>query len=234
MSRIDALSSTLPGRGTSAPVVRSRMRCSSSRSGKRTRILKKKRSSCASGRGYVPSILDGVLASRGRRTARRASASACPCSPCAPAWLRVARALGLGCRAVDFVGKDNVREHRTFAEFERFPRRPARLVNDRRAQDVRRHEVGGELNSRKRTADSVSASVRTSIVLPSPGTPFEQWHGRPRARRSSRRPPRRDCRRWPWRFPPEARRTVCRTASPARERSPPPRPESFSTIRPLG
>ena len=47
----------------------------------------------------------------------------------------------------------------------------ARLVDHRRADDVGRHQVGRELDAREVRAPSASASVRTSIVLPSPGTP---------------------------------------------------------------
>ena len=55
------------------------------------------------------------------------------------------RRLGLGRRAVDLVGQDDVREDRTLDELHR-ALAARRLLQDLRAGDVRRHQVGRELD----------------------------------------------------------------------------------------
>ena len=59
ISTISAAVATLCAVGASAPVVRSRIEIRSSSDGKGTITLSRNRSSCASGRGYVPSISSG-------------------------------------------------------------------------------------------------------------------------------------------------------------------------------
>ena len=56
------------------------------------------------------------------------------------------RRLRFGRRAVDFVGQDDVREDRAFEEPPLAGPRAAVLFDDLRARDVRRHQVGRELN----------------------------------------------------------------------------------------
>ena len=59
------------------------------------------------------------------------------------------RALRLGRRAVDLVGEDDVGEDGPLAELEDLAA-ALRVVDDRRAEDVGRHEVGRELDARER------------------------------------------------------------------------------------
>jgi hypothetical protein len=80
------------------------------------------------------------------------------------------RGLGLGRGAVDLVGQDEVGEDRARLELEL--RRPllASVLDDVGADDVGGHQVGRELDAAEGQVQA-SASVRTSIVLPRPGTP---------------------------------------------------------------
>ena len=59
------------------------------------------------------------------------------------------RRLGLWRRAVHLVGEYDVREHRPFHEPEGAFPAALLLLDDLRAGDVRRHEIGGELDARK-------------------------------------------------------------------------------------
>ena len=80
------------------------------------------------------------------------------------------RALRLRRGAVDLVGEDDVREDRALAEVELPSRRPAcssMTVVPRMSAGIR----SGVNWMRENVSESVSASVRTSIVLPRPGTP---------------------------------------------------------------
>ena len=61
------------------------------------------------------------------------------------------RRLHLRRRAVDLVGEDEVREHRTQLDVEGLTRRPV----DARADEVGRHQVGGELQAYEGPADRV-------------------------------------------------------------------------------
>ena len=80
------------------------------------------------------------------------------------------RRLRLGRGAVDLVGEHDVGEDRARLELETpcAPRSSSAMIV--RADDVGRHQVGRELDARKRQSIA-SASVRTSSVLPRPGTP---------------------------------------------------------------
>ena len=130
------------------PSCRSRIAWSSSRFGNGTWSLKKKRSSCASGSGYVPSISSGFCVAR----TTNGSSSTCVRLPTRDAVLLhrlEQRALRLRRRAVHLVGEHDVREDGALAELERL-RAALRLVDDRRAEDVGRHEVRRELDARER------------------------------------------------------------------------------------
>ena len=80
------------------------------------------------------------------------------------------RALRLGRGAVDLVGQQDVGEHRTGLELETFPAVLV-LADDVRADDVRLGMRSGVNCTRENFRFTASASVRTSIVLPRPGTP---------------------------------------------------------------
>ncbi len=152
-----------------SPVVRSRMSWSSSRFGNGTWSLKRKRSSCASGSGYVPSISSGFCVAR---TTNGSSEHVRLLADGHAVLLHrlEQRALRLRRRAVDLVGEDDVREDRTLAELERL----ARALRVSSMTVVPRMSAGirsGVNWMRENVSESVSASVRTSIVLPRPGTP---------------------------------------------------------------
>ena len=59
------------------------------------------------------------------------------------------RSLGLGRRAVHLVRQHDVRKHGPLHEPEGALAAPRLLLDDLRAGDVRRHEIGGELDARK-------------------------------------------------------------------------------------
>jgi hypothetical protein len=65
------------------------------------------------------------------------------------------RRLGLGCRPVDLVGEDDVREDRSPFELEVFVLPALGLDDDRSADDVGRHQVRCELNAGKLQAQDV-------------------------------------------------------------------------------
>ena len=103
-----------------------------------------KRSSCASGSGYVPSCSMGFCVAMtkngsGRRCVVLAGRHL--------AFLHRFEQSGLGFRrrAVDLVGEDDVGEDRAVDEAELAP--AAALVQHHRAGDVRRHQIRGELNA---------------------------------------------------------------------------------------
>ena len=77
------------------------------------------------------------------------------------------RGLGLGRRAVDLVGQQQVGEHRSLAEAE-----PARLlVEDDLADHVRRHEVGGELHPLELEVERGGERLDQQRLGRRPGTP---------------------------------------------------------------
>ena len=80
------------------------------------------------------------------------------------------RGLRLRRRAVDLVREQHVREQRARHERPGAPARGDVLFDDVGARDVRRHQVGRELDSLEREPERI-ASVRTSSVLAVPGMP---------------------------------------------------------------
>ena len=81
--------------------------------------------------------------------------------------------LGLGRGPVDLVGQDDLREDRPGLELEDAAA-VGQLHDDVGADDVGRHQVGRELDPVEVERRRASARVRTSSVLPRPGTPSEQ------------------------------------------------------------
>ena len=84
------------------------------------------------------------------------------------------RRLRLGRRAVDLVGEHDVGEDRPVDEAERAPAGRVVLLEDVGAGDVRRHQVGRELDAVEAAGSSTSASVEMSSVLARPGHADEQ------------------------------------------------------------
>ena len=69
------------------------------------------------------------------------------------------RGLGLGRRAVDLVGEQDVREHRSAHEHH-LPLSGFRIVlNDVGTGDVRRHQIGGELNAIELQVEDIGESL---------------------------------------------------------------------------
>ena len=94
------------------------------------------------------------------------------------------RRLGFGRGAIDLVGQHQVGEDRPRLKSQGFR---AAIVgfDDHAADDVGGHEIGRELNARILEMQ-YAASVRSSVVLPRPGTPSSKtW---PPARRQMRTP----------------------------------------------
>ena len=83
------------------------------------------------------------------------------------------RGLRLRRRAVDFVGQQDVREHRPFDEAE-IPLAVLVFFEHVRARDVRRHQVGRELNAFEIDVQNSAPSVLTIKVFAKPGTPTKQ------------------------------------------------------------
>ena len=120
------------------------IRTRSSSDGNGTSILKKNRSSCASGSGYVPSISSGFWVASTKNgsdsvycclaTVTRCSCIASSSADCV-----------FGGGAVDLVGEHEVAEDRSLLEAE--PPLAALLDDDVRADDVGRHEVRRELDA---------------------------------------------------------------------------------------
>ena len=80
--------------------------------------------------------------------------------------------LGLRRRAVDFVRQHQVREDRPALELELAP--PAgHLHDDVRAENIRRHQVGGELDAAEREVQHFAERAHEQR-LAQPGHPFEQ------------------------------------------------------------
>ena len=72
----------------------------------------------------------------------------------------------LGGRAVDLVGQQELREHRSRAETELL-----RLhVEDRGTRDVGGHQVGGELNAAEAAAQHAAQRPHEQASFPDPGT----------------------------------------------------------------
>ncbi len=106
-----------------------------------------KRSTCASGSGYVPSVSIGFCVAITRNGVRHEVRLAGDRHLVLLHHLEQ-RALHLGRRAVDLVGEQQVREHRP----ERRGEVAGLLVVDARADQVGRHEVGRELDALERAA----------------------------------------------------------------------------------
>ena len=107
-----------------------------------------KRSSCASGSGYVPSCSIGFWVA----STKNGWGSRCDSPPIVTWRSCIAsskRGLHLGRGAVDLVGEDHVREERAAAQCEL----PGGLVVDERARDVGREQVRRELDARERQVE---------------------------------------------------------------------------------
>ncbi len=108
-----------------------------------------KRSSCASGSGYVPSCSIGFCVA----STKNGSGSwyVVPAGGDLVLLHRLEqRGLRLRRRAVDFVGEDHVREDRPRQEHEPPPARLGVVLQDVGAGDVGRHQVGRELDALER------------------------------------------------------------------------------------
>ena len=79
--------------------------------------------------------------------------------------------LGLGRGAVDLVGQHQVGEDRALAGTRSAAPPVAVFAHDLRADDVGGHQVGRELDAAEAQRAAPAPSVRTSSVLPRPGTP---------------------------------------------------------------
>jgi hypothetical protein len=115
----------------------------------------RKRSSCDSGKGKVPIWLEGfwVAMTKNGSGSGRVSPSVVTC----PSSMASSRALCVfGRGAVDLVGQQHLREHRSGQE----PETAALAVEDRDAEDVRRQHVAGELDARKLEAEQAGQGVR--------------------------------------------------------------------------
>ena len=145
-----------------------------------------KRSSCASGSGYVPSCSIGfcVASTRNgsgsgiRRVADRDLALLHHLEQ---------RRLDLRRSAVDLIGQQEVAEDRAELGVECALAGPV----DARADEVGRHQIGGELDPRERSAEHACAVVLIVRVFARPGTP--------------------SIRRWPW----ASRQTSTRSSIPS-------------------
>ena len=85
--------------------------------------------------------------------------------------------LRLGRGAVDFVGQHHVGEYRSALEFERFA--PGLVLpDDVRADDVARHQIGGELDARELQVQNVRHGLH-QLGLAYSGNAFQQ-HVAPR------------------------------------------------------
>ena len=143
------------------------------------RTLSRKRSSCASGSGYVPSCSIGFCVAStmngGVERMRRALDRHL-------AFLHhlEQRGLRLRRRAVDLVGEQQVGEHRPAARGEL----AGRLVVERVAGDVGRHQVGRELDAREAAVEASSRARARAASCPGRAR-LRSARGRRRAARRS-------------------------------------------------
>ena len=139
----------------------------------------RKRSSCDSGSGKVPTWSRRVLRGDDEERLRAAGASRPRRSPGAPPSPRAARYCVLRRRAVDLVGEHDLREDRPGMELEA----AAVAVVDRHAEDVGGQQVARELDALEVRGRATSPSACASVVLPTPGTSsISRW---PRASRQA-------------------------------------------------
>ncbi len=104
-------------------------------------ILNRKRSSCASGSGYVPSYSTGFWVATTKNGS--ASVQALAFDRHLALLHRFQQGcLGFGWRTVDLVGKQQLGEDRTLAQ----PKLTGVEIIDVRAEDIGGHQVGRELN----------------------------------------------------------------------------------------
>ena len=109
-------------------------------------MLNMKRSSWASGSGYVPSCSIGFCVA----STKNGSVSRCRCAARGDLMFLhrlQQRRLRLGRRAIDFVGQDDVGEDRAFEELEAAAAGRLVFLDHFRAGDVGRHQVGRELDA---------------------------------------------------------------------------------------
>src|SRR6266545_1777104 len=167
ISMISAAVVTRPAIADSEPVVRSTIATRSSSEGKGTRTLKMNRSSCASGRGYVPSISSGFWVARAKNGASsgyrwRATVTWCSCI----ASSRLDWVLGVA----RLISSARTRLANTGPGWNRNCRLPPSSM--RMFVPVISAGMRSGVNwIRLKLQSMTSAIVRTSNVLPRPGTP---------------------------------------------------------------
>ena len=163
---------------------------SSSRAGYPNAVRRRKRSSCASGSGYVPSYSIGFCVAM----TRNGGSSTCVCALDRDLTLLhrlEQRRLRLRRGAVDLVGEEEVGEDRPVPELEV----GVPLVPDRGARDVGGHQVGRELDALEAHAQHLRERARgerlreTRVVLEQHVPVREEAErGRARAGRACPRP----------------------------------------------
>ena len=138
-------------------------------SGSGTWSLKKKRSSCASGSGYVPSISSGFCVARttngsSSTCVRLPTLTRCSCIASSSALCVLGVARFISSASTMFAKTGPLRNSKDL-------RAALRLVDDRRAQDVGRHEVGRELDARERERRASRPACARASSCRGPGTP---------------------------------------------------------------
>ena len=136
----------------------------------------RKRSSCDSGSGKVPTWCEGFCVAMTKKGSGSGRVS--PSIGDLVLFHRLQqRALRLGRGAVDFVRQDQLREHRPGMELEG----AAVAVEHRYADDVGRQQIAGELHALEAQTEQL-ARVWASVVLPTPGrSSISRWPARQQA-----------------------------------------------------
>ncbi len=83
------------------------------------------------------------------------------------------RRLGLGCGTVDFIGQDNLPEHRPRLELKRPPAGGRVFQNNMRANNIRRHQIRRKLDAAKRQRQRRTQRPHQQR-LTQPRHPFQQ------------------------------------------------------------
>ena len=131
----------------------------------------RKRSRCASGSGYTPSLSIGFCVASTRNGVGHRVGDAADRHVALGHHLEQRR-LHLGRGPVDLVGQHDVGEDRPELDVERLLRRPV----DAGADEVGGHEVGRELDAGERCRRGCAATVSAASVLARPGAPSSrQW-----------------------------------------------------------